>query len=104
MLESPLHEHHLLRYSVEIINEPYMSFEATALISFFDENNKKVSVYKYGVISEEAIFNKIENNEALNLNNAYIKNFSLTNYRTNKGFDDHVLIPLKNFSAKKSVL
>jgi len=102
MLESPLHEHHLLRYLVEIINQPYLSYEATALISFFDENNKKVTMYKYGVISEEAIFKKIDEGETLNLNNAYIKNFSLTNYRTNKGFDDHVHIQLKNFSAKKA--
>jgi hypothetical protein len=102
MLESPLHEHHLLRYTVEITDVPYLSFEATAFISFFDENNKKVCIIKYGVLSEETIFKKIEENEALNLNNAYVKNFSLTNYRTNKGLDDHVHIQLNNFSAKKA--
>src|SRR5947209_4027914 len=100
MLDSPLHEHHLLKYEVTLSNEPYLSFESTAVISFFYENNKKVMMFKYGVLTEEAIFKKIDNNEALNFNNAYIKNFSLTNYRTNKGFDDHVHIPLKNFSAK----
>ncbi|MBA3665989.1 MAG: two pore domain potassium channel family protein [Bacteroidetes bacterium] len=102
MLESPLHEHHLLRYEVEELAEPFREYERTAVVSFFDENNKKVTVQKYGIITGDDIFKKIDEGEALNLNHAYVKNFSLTNYRTNKGFDDHVYIHLKNFSAKKS--
>jgi hypothetical protein len=102
MLESPLHEHHLLRYEVKELDEPFQDYARTAIISFFDENNKKVSVYKYGIISVEEISKKIDSGEAIHLNHAYVKNFSLTDYRTNKGLDDHVYIPLKNFSAKKS--
>jgi hypothetical protein len=102
MLESPLHEHHLLRYTVEFLDQPLLSYEKTALISFYDENNKKVSVYRYGVLSQEELFKRIDEKESINLNNAYIKNFSLTDYRTSKGFDDHVHISLKNFSAKKA--
>lgn len=102
MLEGSLHEHHLLRFEVEIIDQPYLSYNSTAIISFFDENNKKASVFKYGVISATEIYKKIEANESLNLNNAYIKNFSLVDYRTNKGLDDHVHITLKDFSAKKT--
>ncbi len=102
MLESPLHEHHLLRYQVAIEDKPMRSFSKTAVISFFDENNKKVLVFKYGVISSEEIFEKIDKGEDINLNNAYVLNFSLTDYRVNKGLDDSVLISLKNFSAKKT--
>lgn len=102
MLESPLHEHHLLRYEVEELNEPFQNFDRTAVISFYDENNKKVSVYKYGILQVVDIFKKIEEREAINLNHAYVKNFSLTEYRTHKGMDDHVQIHLKNFSAKKA--
>src|ERR1035437_8185853 len=102
MLESPLHEHHLLRYQVAIEDKPMRNFSKTAILSFFDENNKKVLVFKYGVISNEEIFEKIDKGEDINLNNAYVLNFSLTEYRTQKGFDDSVYISLKNFSAKKS--
>lgn len=102
MLESPLHEHHLLRYKVDIEDKPMRSFSKTAVIGFFDENDKKVSVYKYGVLSKEEIFEKIDKGEDLNFNGAYILNFSLTDYRVDKGFDDSVYITLKNFSAKKA--
>src|SRR6201997_3174929 len=102
MLESPLHEHHLLRYQVAIEDKPMRGFSKTAIVSFFDENNKKVVVLKYGVISNEEIFEKIDKGEDINLNSAYVLNFSLTDYRVQKGLDDSVLISLKNFSAKKS--
>ncbi|MGZ5197678.1 MAG: hypothetical protein ACXWB7_06985, partial [Kaistella sp.] len=102
MLESPLHEHHLLRYEVEITDEPFQSYSRTALVSFFDENNKRVSILKYGVLDQKEIYKKIETGENINLSHAYIHNFSLTDYRTIKGLDDHVNITLNNFSAKKS--
>jgi hypothetical protein len=102
MLESPLHEHHLLRYKVEIEEKPFRGYEKTAIISFFDESDKKVMVFKYGVISNEEIFARIDAGEDLSLNNAYVLNFSLTDYRVSKGLDDSVHIPLKNFSAKKT--
>lgn len=41
MLESPLHEHPLLRYQVDIEDKPMRSFSKTAILSFFDENGKK---------------------------------------------------------------
>ncbi len=102
MLESPLHEHHLLRYHVDIEDKALRGYKQTAVISFFDENNKKVCIHKFGVISNEEIFERIDKGEDLSLNNAYIKNFSLTDYRVNKGLDDSVYIKLMNLSAKKT--
>jgi hypothetical protein len=102
MLDSPLHEHHLLRYKVDIEDRPMRSFSKTAIVSFFDESDKKVVVFKYGVITKEEIFEKINKGEDMNLNGAYVYNFSLTDYRVDKGLDDSVLITLKNFSAKKA--
>ncbi len=102
MLDSPLHEHHLLKYQVDIEDKPMRGFSKTAHISFFDEHNKRVCTFKYGVITEEEIFAKIDAGEDLILNNAYVHNLSLTEYRTSKGYDDSVFVPLKNFSAKKA--
>lgn len=102
MLDSPLHEHHLLRYKVDIEDKPMRSFKKTATLSFFDENDKKVIVLKYGVLTQEEIFAKLDAGEDMNLNGAYVLNFSLTDYRVEKGLDDSVFITLKNFSAKKA--
>ena len=102
MLQSPLHENHLLRYSVVIEDKPMLKHEKTALISFFDENNKRVSVIKYSVVNKEEVYDLIEKGQDINLNNSYIKDFSINEYRVDKGLDDHVIIKLKNFSAKKA--
>lgn len=101
MLESPLHEHHLLRFRVDIEDKPTRNFNQTAVVSFFDENDKKVCVFRFGVITNQEIFELIDTGGDINLNNAYIKDFSLMEYRVAKGLDDHVYVKLQNFSAKK---
>lgn len=102
MLSSPLHEHHLLRYHVDIEDKPFRFFKKTAVVGFFDVNNKKVAVFKYGVIDAETIFDWIDSGKDIDLSNAYILNFSLTDYRVGKGLDDSIPVKLNNFSAKKT--
>jgi len=102
MLENPLHEHHLLRFHVEIHDKVFHDHQQTAEISFFDENDKKVAVHRFGVVNKEEIYSMIRKGELLNLNSAYIKNFSLTEYRALQGLDDHALVKLKGFLAKRS--
>jgi hypothetical protein len=102
MLESPLHEHHLLRYDVEIAEIATRQSSTTAIITFFDENNKRVSTYKLAVITKEEIYGWIEKGESINLNHAYVKDFSLIEFRSERGFDDHKVIHLNNLSARKT--
>lgn len=102
MLDNPLHEHLLLRYRIEILNEPFQLSSQTALIHFFDENDKILSVIKYAVVSDHDVYKKIEAGESLNLSHCYIKNFSLNEYRTQRGLDDHAFIKLKDFCARKT--
>lgn len=102
MLESPLHENHLLRFKVEVINVPVFNSASTASINFFDENNKKTATHKFAFITKEEIYDKIDKGLDVILNNSYIKDFSLTEYRTTRGLDEHAYIALANFSAKKS--
>src|SRR3989344_6424667 len=102
MLDSPLHEFPRLKYQVDIEDKPMRGLSKTAHICFFDENNEKFCIQKYGVISPEEIYQKMDAGEDVSLNNAYIFNFSLTDYRVSKGLDDSVFVTLKNFSAKKA--
>jgi hypothetical protein len=102
MLESPLHEHHLLRFHVEILDKPFHDQEKTAEVSFFDESDKKVAVHHFGVVDKEEIYDKISRGEDLILNKCYILNFSLSEYRTRLGLEDHAVIKLKGLLAKKA--
>lgn len=102
MLESHLHEHHLLRYSVEIEDKPFLQYSQTAVLTFYDENNKKVRLSKLGVVTNEDIYSLIDKGENIHLNNTYIKDFSLSQYRINKGLHEHSYVKIKNFSARKT--
>ncbi len=102
MLGSPLHEQSMLRYSVEISDISTLKSEKSAIVNFFDDNNKRVASHKFAVISKEQIYEWIDKGENINLNGAYVKDFSLTEYRTNKGLDDQVYIKLNELRARKA--
>lgn len=102
MIEQSLLESSFFQYQVRIDDTPFRSFEKTVYITFFDENGKKAEVVKLGFVSPETVYKKIDEGADINLNNAYIQDFSLTNYRVEKGLDDSVYVELKNFSAKKA--
>lgn len=102
MIDQSLLESSFFQYQIRIDEVPFRSFEKTVFVTFFDENGKKAEELKLGYIDPEFIYQKISNGEDINLNNAYIKDFSLTNYRVEKGLDDSVFIELKNLSAKKT--
>lgn len=102
MLESPIHAHHLLRYSVDIQDIPSARSDKTALVSFYDENNKRVSTYKFSVFSTEQIYEWIDKGENIDLNGAYIRDFSIKGYRLLRELGDQVPVVLNNYSSRKT--
>ena len=102
MLENAAHEHFLLRYSVEIEDKPIHHHSQTSVLSFFDENNKIISVTRLGFVTKEEIYSLIEKKEIVNLDSSYVKNFSLSEYRMQQALGDETRIAFKNFSAKKA--
>lgn len=97
MLDSPLHEHHLLRFEVELLDQ---APKKKVLVHFFDDNHKRVSSHSFNVVSNDEIFEWIHKGYNVHLNNCYIKDFSLSAYREQKGLAEHSMVSLKNFSAK----
>ncbi|OFX47157.1 MAG: hypothetical protein A2046_01640 [Bacteroidetes bacterium GWA2_30_7] len=95
-------------YKVKIRNNQFVAedgrvFENTASISFFDENKKELAFKEYGYIDTEDIFKLIDNNEAINLNNCYIENFSLSIYRNSRNIDKDNIVKIKSLSAENSI-
>jgi len=98
MLDSQLHEDNLLRYSVAFESSSE-STDRFAIITFFDENNKKVTRLKLKVVTKETIYSYLDNGSDLNFENSYIKDFSLIEYRSLRGLKEHDYVSLKNFKA-----
>lgn len=59
----------------------------------------EVNSKKYAFIEKDVIYGKIERGEDINLDNCYVKDFSLEEYRKERNIADREYVELKNFSA-----
>jgi len=96
MLGSPLHEHHLLRYSVasNLNGSKYVT------VSFYDDYQKRVLDIEYTQVSMESLIKNIESGTALHLEHVYIHDFSMASYRKLKHLNDDAPVELNDFTAK----
>lgn len=92
-------------YKVEITNEKFTAdngtvLPKTAIVSFLLENHEVLSVESFGYIDIEKIFQMIDNQENINLDHCYVKDFSLSIYRSQRNLDKKEYITLHEFSAQ----
>ncbi len=100
MLESQLHESPSLKYNVNI--EDSNSESKYVNIEFFDDRNNKVNIVKLKVIDADELYNRIDNGLDFILEDAYVFNFSLSEYRYKRGLKEHEYVALKNFRAHRT--
>ncbi|MFZ5552201.1 MAG: potassium channel family protein [Bacteroidota bacterium] len=90
-------------YSTEILDETFvsgeLSYKQTAHVRFFNRNHKLIFSEKYGVADPEAIYSKLSSEGIIHLDNCYVKNFSLAEFRAKSGQGKMQMIPIKQFSA-----
>jgi hypothetical protein len=94
-------------YNIEIKNAPFLTpnniqTPKTAIIFFCNDRGEIINFREYGYYETKDIYDKIENNKEINLDNCYVKNFSLKAYRLYTLQDPKTMIELKNFSAKNA--
>ncbi len=91
-------------YKVKIKDQPFktsagIKLENTATISFYDKNKKEIYYIELGFISKNTIFNWIDEEKDILLDDCYIENFSLSEYRESRELDKKAIIKLHGFSA-----
>ena len=91
-------------YKVAIKNEPFVLGEEelsdkTVKVTFTSEGIL-VATHYYAYTTKEALYEKIKNEEDLNLDNFYVKEFSLEEYRKVNELPDRTFVKLNGFSAK----
>ena len=93
-------------YKVAIKNEPYLKGEETlsdktVKVTFTTEGILVATLY-YAYTSKEELYKKIKEEEDLNLDNFYVKEFSLEEYRELNEIPDRTFVKIKGFSAKNA--
>lgn len=91
-------------YSVKILNKPFVlggsvKSERTARVFMPDNVGIKTEVRNYAYIEAQELYNKLSGDKAIDLNNCYIKNFSLREYRKLNNLDDNSYIEIPELSA-----
>ncbi|MBN1251807.1 MAG: two pore domain potassium channel family protein [Bacteroidales bacterium] len=94
------------KFIIKKIEEPFdkdnIKTDSTVLISFYNKENKEVEETKFGYISLDKIFKSIDSNEKICLDNCFIENFSLEEYRQSRKLSNDFLVKFIDFSANNS--
>jgi len=89
-------------YHVEIRNKTFHNEQRkckqTAIVKTYVAN-KLVSEISYGFVTKEEIYEQLKNNEDINLNHCYVKDFSISEYKKIIDFGDAQKIDINNFDA-----
>jgi hypothetical protein len=73
------------------------------MVTFHNEEGEEVDSELFGAIDINQIYILIKEGKDVNLDNFYIREFSLSSYRRINGIDKKVLVPIKGFSAKNAL-
>lgn len=95
-------------FKIKLKDKPFKTSEniiytQTAAISFFNEYSQEISYVELGYVQADEIYNKIYQNEAINLNETYIDNFSIAAYKKKYEINETDAIEIFDFSAQRAV-
>lgn len=88
---------------VEFINSSGRTFTHTAAVSFLDKNRKELFYTELGYIDANKIYELINSNEIINIDECYIEEFSLSKYRSINKMGPEELVPVNSLSAKNAI-
>ncbi|NOQ27217.1 MAG: hypothetical protein GQ564_17790 [Bacteroidales bacterium] len=96
--------HNFFNYKTKIKDTPFKTesgkvYENTAAISLLDENKKEIAYIELGFVDKEEIYQLIEQERAINLDNCYVENFSLTEFRESRNIEKKSFVKIHQFSA-----
>ncbi|MBI3501507.1 MAG: potassium channel family protein [Bacteroidetes bacterium] len=94
-------------FKVTLLEKKFISssgteFSKTAQIDFFDAKGRKKETKEFGFVSAGELYEKMENGQPVNLNECYVQNFSLGEFRKQRALSEMHPVHLKIFSAKNS--
>ncbi len=92
-------------YEIEELDEAF-DLEAkhcakTIVVKTFIEN-KLVTKTKFGLVTKEEIYEQLRNQQSINLNRCYVKDFSISEYKKSIGHEELLPIDLNDFIAENA--
>jgi hypothetical protein len=94
-------------YRVEIKNVKFIADDGrtcprTAIVTLIGQNGEEIGSELFGAIEIAQVYKLIREEQELNLDNFYMSEFSLTNYRRVNEQEKKDFVPLKKFTARNA--
>jgi hypothetical protein len=94
-------------YRTEIKNVKFIADDGrtcprTAIVTLVGPHGEEIGSELFGAIEMSGLYKLIQDGKDLNLDNFYISEFSLSNYRRHNGMEKKDYVSLKKFSAKNA--
>lgn len=92
-------------YEIEILDESIVFNDihyekSVRIIQYYAQ--KRITERYFGLVDVEKIYHWLDARRDINLNNCYIKNFSISEYRRTRGMDERARIEVKSFIAENA--
>jgi Ion channel len=93
--------------TVEIENKKFTNedgkiFPKTAVVTYSHADKTGKKVEKFGYLGADKIYKLIDDNKEICLDNCYVDNLSLSDYRSIREMDKKAYVKIKSFSAKNA--
>ena len=94
-------------YHVEVRNVKFIADDGrtcpkTAMVTFHNDEGEEIDSELFGAIDINQIYSLIKEGQDVNLDNFYVREFSLSSYRRINGMEKKDLVTIKGFSAKNA--
>lgn len=91
-------------YSVEIVDKAFVigevkRSEKTAIVQLFDFHGNRIDIRDYAYVDKKELYKAIAQKDVIDLNNCYVKNFSLTEFRSENDLAINAVVQFGEFSA-----
>jgi hypothetical protein len=94
-------------YRVEVNNDEFIADDGrtcphSAIITFYNKKGEEIGSEIFGAIDVNKVYDKIRDGLDINLDNLYVKEFSLSDYRRKNGIEKKQPVKIKGFSAREA--
>jgi len=95
-------DYHVDVKNVKFIADDGRTCPRTAIITFYDKEGKVVDTELFGAIETKSLYELVKEGKDIVLDNFYVSDFSLSDFRRHNEVEKKSVVPIKGFSAKNT--
>ena len=87
---------------IKIVDQPFEDCLQRVEVSLVDTHGRKKEKFVLGVVEVNSLYDQLAQGQSINLDNRYVQDFSLADYRKRAGIPNDQTVILETFSARNA--